>query len=134
MENEHEELEYYEKQILEGYEKQKADQKASSGGIPSIVFLISTAYLFIVGLGLKPVFSLKGLSFIFIGIFAAAFIIGPPFYLLQRGVTKATVRFISFPISSSTATMLNLLGLLITALQITVTVWLTSIAFHLLFK
>lgn len=108
---------------------QYEEQKSSSGGLASIVFLVTALYLFFSGPGFGSVFSLKGALFLGVGMFAAAIVIGMPAYFLQCGIARGLTKIMRDSISSTSVIFIGILGVFLMIAQIVVTAWLTKIAF-----
>ena len=105
------------------------EQKASAGGLATIVFLLTAAVLFITGPGIGAIFSLHGIGFIVIGMFAAAIAVGIPLYLVQRAISKILVKALMDPFSDRSVSIVKGVGVVLMLIQIAVTALLTSLAF-----
>ena len=108
---------------------QYSAQKESAGGLPTIVFLLTTVVLLIGGPGIGAVFSLRGAAFIVGGMFLAALVVGIPSYLLQRAVSKIIARTVRNPFSPSVVRAIKALGMALLFVQVVVTVLLTYLSF-----
>jgi len=106
------------------------EQKASSGSLATIIFIISGLYLFIDNLGFGSLISLRALSFFVVGMFAAAIIIGVPAYLLQRAVGKVLMKTVSDPYSEAAINKIKLIGVALLLVQVMVTFVITKLAFQ----
>lgn len=104
-------------------------QKASAGGLATIVFLLTSLVLFIAGPGIGRIFSLRGIGFILIGMFVSAIVLGIVFYLLQRGITKVLLKTLTNPFSTKSVSIIKTLGIILMIVQIGFTIWVTNIAF-----
>jgi hypothetical protein len=106
------------------YEK----QKHSAAALASIAFIISAIYLFISKGGFGSLFSLKALAFVFVGMFAAALVIGMPAYYFQRGIAKILMKTISDPFSTKAVCTMQGIGVVIMITQVAVVFLVTKVA------
>ncbi len=106
------------------------EQKASNGGLATIVFLITAIVLFFAGPGLGALFSLRGISFILIGMFVAALIVGIPMYLLERGVGKLIISLAKDVYSEAVFRRTRMAGAFLFVVHVLATVGLTYGAFN----
>ncbi len=109
------------------------DQKNASGGLASIAWLLSCAYLYFTAPNGTHLFSLFGLGFVIIGMFVAAILIGIVFYIVQRIVGKIAILVGAKP-NSTWRTILWLVGFALMAAQILATFILANWAFNLIFS
>lgn len=105
------------------------EQKANAGGLSSIVFLVSSIYLFWYHGDSVSLLAVRSATFVVIGCFAAAIFIGLPFYLLQRGISKVLLRVMANPFSDSAIRGIGLIGKVLMFLQILATFIITQRAF-----
>ena len=108
------------------YEK----QKHSAGALASIAFIISALYLFISKGGFGSLFSLKALAFVFVGMFAAAVVIGMPAYYFHRGIAKIMMKTISHPFSTKAVCTIQVIGVIIMITQVVVAFLVTKVAYQ----
>lgn len=106
------------------------EQKASSGSLATIVFIISGLYLFLSNFGFSSLISLRALGFFVIGMFVAAIAIGIPAYLLQRVIGKAIMMTKTDPLTYATAKRMKLIGILLLLFQVVATFMITKLAFQ----
>ena len=112
--------------MIESYE----EQKASSGSLANIVFIVTGLYLFIVNLGFSSLISLKALGFFLVGMFAAAIVIGIPAYLLQRAIGKVLMKTVTDPYSEATIKKIKFIGVILLLIQVAVTIVITKLVFQ----
>ncbi len=105
------------------------EQKATSGTLATIVFVATTAYLFVSGPGFGSVFTLRGVGFIVIGMFAAAIAVGIPMYILGLTISKLFVMAVAEPDSKSSTAAIHALGVLLLLVHVGVTIFVTNVAF-----
>ena len=110
------------------------EQKASSGSLATIVFIITSLYLFIANLGFSSLISLKAIGFFVIGMFTAAIVIGVPAYLLQRATGKVLMKTVTDPYSDSAIKKIKFIGVVLLVIQIAVTIIATKLAFQWLMQ
>jgi len=109
------------------------EQKASSGGLATWVFIFSALYLFISNGGVRSLISLKALAFLIVGMVSAALLIGIPTYLLQRAIGKILVKTTYDPFSPKLADRIKCIGIVLMLMQIAVTFFVTKLAYEWLF-
>tara|TARA_B110000503_G_scaffold38984_1_gene64133 strand:+ start:682 stop:1032 length:351 start_codon:yes stop_codon:yes gene_type:complete len=112
--------------MTEAYEK----QKETSGAVATIVFIITSLYLFVAHHGFSSLISLKSLGFFVIGMFAAAILIGAPAYMLQRATAKILMKTITDPYSNASINKIKNLGVVLPLVQVTATIYITNRAFQ----
>jgi len=106
------------------------EQKASSGSLATIVFIITGLYLFIANLGFSSLISLKALGFFVVGMFVAAIVIGLPAYLLQRATGKVLMKTVTDPYSEITIKKIKFIGIILLLIQVVITIFITNLVFQ----
>lgn len=110
------------------------DQKTASGAIATIVWIFGTIYLFWQYLSVGELFSLKGLGFLFAGMFVAALLIGSIAYIIQNLVTRILMQSISdFNITKGKQIFISIVGIFLLFLEILIACIAVRYSFELVF-
>lgn len=110
------------------------DQKTASGAIATIVWIIGTIYLFWQHLSVGELFTLKGLGFLFVGMFVAALLIGSIAYTIQNFVTKILLQNTSdFNITKGKQIFISIVGIFLLFLEILIAWIAVRYGFELVF-
>lgn len=109
-------------------------QKISPGGFAITVFIGSAVYLIVGNYGLQTLLTIKSVIFLLVGVFFAVLLVGVPFHLLRIRIDRYLFKRVEVPVSAAKARQIKALATALMLVQVVVTFYATSLAYHWYFN